>query len=55
MPFHRLGILISGRGSNMVALIDAAQTGMIPNAEVAVVISDQRTAAGSGESTSARN
>lgn len=46
MPFHRLGILISGRGSNMVALIDAAQAGMIPNAEVAVVISDQVTAAG---------
>jgi len=42
----RLGILISGRGSNMVALIDAAQAGMIPNAEVAVVISDQATAAG---------
>src|SRR5687768_1871911 len=42
----RVGILISGRGSNMVALIDAAQAGMIPNAEVAVVISDQATAAG---------
>ena len=42
----RVGILISGRGSNMVALIDAAQSGMIPNAEVAVVISDQTAAAG---------
>ena len=42
----RIGILISGRGSNMVALIDAAQAGMIPNAGVAVVISDQPTAAG---------
>ena len=42
----RVGILISGRGSNMVALIDAAQAGMIPNAEVAVVISDQPAAAG---------
>jgi phosphoribosylglycinamide formyltransferase-1 len=42
----RIGILISGRGSNMVALIDAAQAGMIPNAEVAVVVSDQTTAAG---------
>jgi phosphoribosylglycinamide formyltransferase-1 len=42
----RIGILISGRGSNMVALIDAAQSGTIPNAEVAVVISDQRAAAG---------
>jgi len=42
----RIGILISGRGSNMVALIDAAQSGEIPNAEVGVVISDQRNAAG---------
>lgn len=42
----RLGILISGRGSNMVALIDAAQAGMIPNAEVSVVISDKPNAAG---------
>jgi len=42
----RLGILISGRGSNMVALIDAAQSGKIPNAEIAVVISDQSSALG---------
>ena len=42
----RVGILISGRGSNMVALIDAAQAGMIPHAEVAVVISDQTAAPG---------
>ena len=42
----RVGILISGRGSNMVALIDAAQSGMIPQAEVGVVISDQPTAPG---------
>ena len=42
----RVGILISGRGSNMVALIDAAQSGTIPNAEVGVVISDQPNAAG---------
>ena len=42
----RLAILISGRGSNMAALIDAAQSGKIPHAEVAVVISDQSSAAG---------
>jgi phosphoribosylglycinamide formyltransferase 1 len=42
----RLGILISGRGSNMVALIDAAQAGTIPHAEVGVVISDQPAAPG---------
>lgn len=42
----RLGILISGRGSNMVALADAVGDGTIPNAEVAVVISDQSGAGG---------
>jgi phosphoribosylglycinamide formyltransferase-1 len=42
----RLGILISGRGSKMVALIDAAQSGKIPNTKVSVVISDQASAAG---------
>jgi phosphoribosylglycinamide formyltransferase-1 len=42
----RLGILISGRGSNMVALADAVREARIPNAEIAVVISDQPDAAG---------
>jgi phosphoribosylglycinamide formyltransferase-1 len=42
----RLGILISGRGSNMVALADAIGAGKIPNAEIAVVISDQVGAGG---------
>lgn len=42
----RLGILISGRGSNMVALIDAAQSGKIPQTEVAIVISDQAAVGG---------
>src|SRR3989441_10485679 len=42
----RLGILISGRGSNMVALADAVHGGRIPNAEISVVISDQPNAAG---------
>src|SRR2546425_6429672 len=42
----RLGILISGRGSNMLALSDAVREGRIPNAEVALVISNIETAAG---------
>ena len=42
----RLAILISGRGSNMAALIEGAKSGRIPHAEVAVVISDQASAAG---------
>jgi len=42
----RIGILISGRGSNMVALADAVRDERIPNAEIAIVISDQPNAAG---------
>jgi phosphoribosylglycinamide formyltransferase-1 len=42
----RLGILISGRGSNMVALAEAIRAGKIPNAEIAVVISDMAAAPG---------
>jgi len=43
---HRIAILISGRGSNMIALADAARAGRVPNAEVVVVVSDQPGAAG---------
>jgi phosphoribosylglycinamide formyltransferase 1 len=42
----RIAILISGRGSNMLALADAVQDGRVPNAEIAIVISDQADAAG---------
>ena len=42
----RIAILISGRGSNMVALADAVLSGAIPNAEIALVISDQPNAGG---------
>ena len=42
----RIAILISGRGSNMVALAEAARDGRIPNAEIAIVISDQKNAGG---------
>ena len=42
----KIGILISGRGSNMVALVDAVKSGEIPSSEVAVVISDKADAAG---------
>jgi phosphoribosylglycinamide formyltransferase-1 len=43
---RRIGILISGRGSNMLALADAVQGGAIAEALIAVVISDQAGAAG---------
>lgn len=42
----RIGILISGRGSNMVALADAVREGRVPHAEISVVISDKRSAQG---------
>ena len=42
----KIGILISGRGSNMVALVDAAKSGEIPNSDVAIVISDKADAPG---------
>ena len=41
-----IAVLISGRGANMVALVDAIQSGEIPDAKVAVVISDKADAAG---------
>lgn len=45
MPKRRLGILISGRGSNMMALVEAARLPDSPY-EVALVASDKRDAAG---------
>ena len=45
MAKDKIGILISGRGSNMTALLDAARDGRL-DAEVAVVISNVETAAG---------
>jgi phosphoribosylglycinamide formyltransferase 1 len=42
----RIGILISGRGSNMVAIADAVKSGRVPNSTVAVVVSDQPGAEG---------
>lgn len=42
----KIGVLISGRGSNMVALAEAVQVGRIPHAEIALVLSNVATAAG---------
>ena len=41
-----IGILISGRGSNMVAIVDAVASGEIPDSSVAVVVSDKASAGG---------
>jgi phosphoribosylglycinamide formyltransferase 1 len=43
---RRLGILLSGRGSNFLAIADAIQQGRLPGAEIAVVISNRRNAPG---------
>lgn len=42
----KIGILISGRGSNMVAIAEAVQSGRIPGSEVTVVLSDKKSAQG---------
>ena len=42
----RLGILLSGRGSNFLAIADSIQRGRLPGAEIAVVISNRPDAPG---------
>jgi phosphoribosylglycinamide formyltransferase-1 len=42
----RLGILISGRGSNLIAIADAVAGGALPGAEIALVLSNKADAAG---------
>ncbi len=46
MQKKRIAILISGRGSNMVALADAIQSNHIQNVEIALVVSDKAGAGG---------
>jgi phosphoribosylglycinamide formyltransferase 1 len=42
----RIGVLLSGRGSNFEALADSIAAGRIPDAEIAVVISNREGAPG---------
>lgn len=42
----RIGVLLSGRGSNFEALADSIAAGRIPNAEIAIVISNRESAPG---------
>jgi len=42
----RIGVLLSGRGSNFEALADNVAAGRIPNAEIALVISNREGAPG---------
>jgi phosphoribosylglycinamide formyltransferase 1 len=49
---HRLGILLSGRGSNFLAIAEGIAQGRLPNTEIAIVLSNRSDAAGI---TAARN
>ena len=42
----RIGVLLSGRGSNFVALADSIAASRIPNAEIALVLSNREGAPG---------
>src|ERR1700704_1234641 len=42
----RIGVLLSGRGSNFEALVERVAAGRIPNAEIAIVISHHEGAPG---------
>ena len=46
MTKKRIGVLLSGRGSNFEALADSIAAGRIPNAEIAIVISNRENAPG---------
>ncbi len=43
---HRIGVLLSGRGSNFEALADSIAAGRIPGAEISIVISNREDAPG---------
>src|SRR5712671_4380002 len=43
---HRIGVLLSGRGSNFEALADSIAAGRIPGAEIVSVISNRADAPG---------
>src|SRR5262249_8162504 len=42
----RIGVLLSGRGSNFEALADSVAAGRIPGAQIAVVVSNREGAPG---------
>jgi phosphoribosylglycinamide formyltransferase-1 len=42
----RIGVLLSGRGSNFEVLAESAAAGRIPNAEIAIVVSNRENAPG---------
>ena len=49
----RIGVLLSGRGSNFEALAESVTAGRIPNAELAIVVSNREGAEGIEKARSA--
>jgi phosphoribosylglycinamide formyltransferase 1 len=47
----RIGVLLSGRGSNFEALADSVAAGRIPNAEISIVVSNREAAPGLSKAT----
>ncbi len=45
-PLKKIGILLSGRGTNFLAIAESVRAGRIPNAEIAMVISNRPEAPG---------
>jgi phosphoribosylglycinamide formyltransferase 1 len=43
---HKLGILLSGRGSNLIAIADSIEAGRIADTQIAIVISNRADAPG---------
>lgn len=50
----KIGVLLSGRGSNFEALADSAAAGRIPDAEISIVISNREDAPGLRRATERR-
>jgi phosphoribosylglycinamide formyltransferase 1 len=50
----RIGVLLSGRGSNFEALADSTAAGRIPDAEISIVISNREDAPGLRRATERR-
>ena len=48
----RIGVLLSGRGSNFEALADSVSAGRIPNSEIALVLSNREGAPGTDRAKS---
>jgi phosphoribosylglycinamide formyltransferase 1 len=54
MKIFNLGVLISGGGSNLQAILDAAGTPVLPNAKVGLVLSNKKDAGGLERANKAR-